>query len=299
MLAMIKLQGMLFLLLGIGVIARKTNVLTKDGRKSLSALVINVILPFNIVNSFRIEWSYEIMKQSIMVLVVAIVAQIFYLVLSKLIFPGVENRKKVVLQYATICSNAGFMGNPIVEAVYGPQGLLYASIALIPLRVAMWSAGLSLFTKTDSKSVVKKLLLHPCIIAVYIGFALMFSQVTLPDFLSNTLKSVGGCNTAISMIVIGAILAEINLKDILDKHLAYYSVWRLILIPLIVFGVMTVLHIDPLVTGVTVLLAAMPAGSTTVLLADTYGADSAFASSCVFISTVFSLLTLPIISIIL
>ena len=299
MLEMIKLQGMLFLLLGIGVIARKRNIITEQGRKSLSNLVIHIILPCNIINSFRIERAMSILQQCGLVLAVAFVAQLFYLILSKCVFYGFPHNQKVVLQYATICSNAGFMGNPVVEAVYGAQGLLYASVALIPLRIAMWSAGLSLFTSTDRKNVVKKLIVHPCMIAVYIGFVLMFSQAELPAFLSNTLKSVGGCNTAVSMIVIGAILAEIDVKLIINPKLFYYSLWRLILIPCMVFGALSLFHVDALVTGVTVLLAAMPAGSTTAMLADTYGADSAFASACVFVSTVLSIITLPLISMLL
>lgn len=297
--AMLKFQSILLLLLCIGVIARKRNIITYDGRKSLSALVINVILPFNIINSFRIELSANILKQCAVVLAVAIVTQIFYILISKVLYTKFPDNKKPVLEYATICSNAGFMGNPIVEAIYGSQGLLYASIALIPLRVAMWSAGLSLFTKTDKKSVVKKLLTHPCIIAVYIGFALMITQVNLPTFIGDTIKIVSNCNTAISMIVIGAILAEIDVKQLIEKSLLYYSAWRLVLIPLIVFLALKCLKLDTMAIGVTVLLAAMPAGSTTVMLADTYGADSKYASSCVFVSTILSMLTLPIISAIL
>ncbi len=80
-----------------------------------------------------------------------------------------DDSKAIILKYATLVSNAGFMGLPIVESIYGQTGLLYASIALIPQRVFMWSAGLSLFAQTDYKNMIKKVAFHPCIIAVYIG----------------------------------------------------------------------------------------------------------------------------------
>lgn len=204
-----------------------------------------------------------------------------------------------MLRYGVICSNAGFLGNPIAESVFGSQGLLFASVALIPLRFAMWSSGLKLFTKTDGKSTAKKLLTHPCIIAVAVGFVLMLTQVKLPAFFLKALTGIGSCNTAVSMIVIGSILAEIRIKEILNKELFYFSVIRLIGIPLAVLGILKLFPIDNLVTGVIVLLSAMPAGSTTVMLAEKYDGNAGFASSCVFLSTVLSLVTIPLISFLL
>lgn len=297
--AMCNLQAMLFLLLFVGAISRKLGIITAEGRKCLSGMVIKIILPFNILKSFCITWSYEILSKVIVVLAVAIIFQIMYVILSKILYRGIESDKRAILQYGTICSNAGFMGNPIVEAIYDSEGLLYTSIALIPLRVAMWSSGLSLFTKADKKTMVKKVALHPCMISVYIGFVIMLLQLKLPNFLMNCVTSIANCNTAVSMLVIGAILVDMNWRDIFDPYLFYYSGIRLIVIPLIVFGIMKLIGIDSMVTGVTVLLSAMPAGSTTVLLADTYGKNSKYASACVFLSTVLSLITLPLISTIL
>ncbi len=140
---------------------------------------------------------------------------------------------------------------------------------------------------------------HPCIIAVFIGFFLMLTQIKLPGFMLKTLSGIGSSNTAISMIVIGSILAEIHVKEILDKDLFYYSAIRLIAIPAFVLVILKLFGVDSLVTGVIVLLSAMPAGSTTVMLADKYGGNSRFASSCVFLSTVLSLITIPLASLFL
>lgn len=296
---MFHLQLMLFLFILIGIYVRKKEIVTVSSRKSLTDLVITIILPCNIINSFQVGLSKEILMKSAAILLIAFGAQFLYYFLSKVLYKRIPQEKSVVLQYATICSNAGFMGNPIVQAVYGSEGFLYASIALIPLRIFMWSSGLSLFTKTNHKTVIKNLVFHPCIIAVYIGFILMFSEITLPDFLNNSIKNVGNCNTALSMIVIGTILADINIKTVINKYLLYYSTLRLILIPLLVLIILNFLHVEPLLTGVTVLLAAMPAGSTTAMLAEKYGADSEFASKCVFLSTLLSILTLPFIGMIL
>ncbi len=297
--SMLDMQGTLFLLILAGIYARKKGIITGHNRKKFTDLIIEIILPCNIINSFLIDWSYEILMNCLTVFIAAIVTQILYVVLSKLLFKKSSKDRQAVLRYAIICSNAGFLGNPIVESVFGSQGLLFASVALIPLRFAMWSSGLSLFTVTNGKSTVKKLMTHPCIVAVYIGFFLMITQIHLPDFMLKTLSGIGGSNTAISMIVIGSILADIHVKEIACKELYYYSFIRLIAIPAGVFVMLKLFGADSLVTGVIVLLSAMPAGSTTVMLAEKYGGNSVFASSCVFLSTILSLVTIPFISLFL
>ena len=189
---------------------------------------------------------------------------------------------------------SGFLGNPITQGVFGNEGLLYASIAMIPVRIFLWSAGLSLYTKTDSKSVVKNLLTHPCVVAVFVGFGIMFLPFELPNFLVRTLNSVGGCTTAVSMMVIGAILADIDLGHIEWGLLGYYSFIRLIAIPAVVLAAMRLLGVHPLVGGVCTLLSGMPAASLTAVLAAKYGQNYAFASQVVFVSTLLSMITIPL-----
>lgn len=287
--AMLAIQGQLFLYILVGIYVQKKGILTSVNRRKITDLIIEVILPCNIITSFFREGSITILIKCLSVFLVAMLAQVGFILLSKLLFRKAPKDKQSVLRYAIICSNAGFLGNPIVEAVFGSQGLLYASVALIPLRFAMWSSGLSLFTKTDKKSTAKILITHPCIIAVFIGIAIMISPFALPMFVSKTISGIGGCNTAISMIVIGSILAEIQVRRLFDKVLLYYCAIRLIIIPITVFFVLNLFHVDSLITGVIVLLSAMPAGSTTVMLADKYKGDSKYATSCVFLSTLFSL----------
>lgn len=296
---MASLQLMLFALILVGVYARKRNIITTTSRKYLSDLLIGVILPCNIISSFDIALTDQLLAASAKVLVISFGAQLLYLLYSKILFRRIPQKQQMVLRYATICSNAGFLGLPIVGGIYGAEGMLYVSIALIPLRVFMWSSGLSLFTKTTTKAMVKTLLTHPCIIAVFIGFAVLFIPYDMPPFLKNTITSVGNCTTAVSMIIIGSILAEIQIKSVMNKAVLYFSFIRLIFIPLSVYAILKVMQVEPLLIGVSVLLAAMPAGSTTAILASKYDGDAEFASKTVFVSTVFSLITIPLIAVFL
>lgn len=292
---LLNLQGMLFLLVAAGVVLRKMGILPEGAKNILTDLVIYLILPCNIINSFFIEFNFDILKGFAIILTIASLIQVGCLILAKILYNREPEGRKKVLQYGTVCSNAGFMGNPIAEGVYGAEGLMYASIFLIPQRIVMWSAGVSYFTESpDRKTVVKKVLTHPCIIAVYIGLILMITRLPLPVFLQNTIRSIGGCTTTISMVLIGAILAEVEPGSILDRGIVKYALIRLFLLPLLVYLSCRVFHVTPLLSGVSVLLTGMPAGSTTAILAAKYDGDYIFATKCVVVTTLLSLVTIPL-----
>ncbi|MCH5343168.1 MAG: AEC family transporter [Acetatifactor sp.] len=297
---LISLQLRMFLIMSIGLLFRKKNWISGEGKKNLTDLVIYLILPCNIVKSFMIEFDENTLQNFGVVFLVSVLIQVVCAVFAKLFYDRMMPEHRKVLQYATVASNAGFLGNPVAEGVFGSMGLALASVYLIPQRIIMWSAGVSYFTEgTDRKSVFKRVITHPCIIAVAVGLIFMLTQVKLPSFLDSALKDIGNCNTAMSMLVIGTILADVKPKDMLERSIFLFSGLRLLLIPLLVYGGCVLLHIDSLVTGVSVLLAAMPAASTTAILAAKYEGDAAYASKCVVTTTVLSLLTTPVWSIVL
>lgn len=293
--SLINLQGMLFLLVAAGVILRKLGILPDSAKQVLTDLVIDLILPCNIISSFLIEFNMDILKGFAAILLIATLIQFGCLIIANTFYNKEPDRRKKVLQYGTVCSNAGFMGNPIAEGVYGAEGLMYASIFLVPQRIVMWSAGVSYFTESpDRKTVVKKVLTHPCIVAVYIGLFFMVTQISMPVFLENTIRNVGGCTTAVSMILIGTILAEVKAGSIFDKGIMKYTLIRLFFIPFLVFICCRFFPVRPMISGVSVLLTGMPAGSTTAILAAKYDGDYIFATKCVVVTTLLSLVTIPL-----
>lgn len=297
---LIDLQLTMFAMIAVGLLLRKIQIIGAEGQKNLTDMVIYVVLPCNIVKSFMIEFSYKILYTFAGVLIISVIIQIFCTVLGHVLYNKMDLRQKKCLQYATICSNAGFLGNPIAQGVFGTMGLTLASIYLIPQRIVMWSAGISVFTEApDKKTLFKRVLTHPCIIACNVGILLMLLQIRLPGFLTDSIQTISNCNTALSMMVIGMILAEVNFKTLVDWKIIYFTVIRLILIPIAVYIPCVLFHLDSLVTGVCVLLAAMPAGATTSILASKYNGDAIFATKCVVFSTLASLLTTPIWSILL
>ena len=285
--AVINLQLVMFALFICGFILTRKGVINSERRKGMSDLLIDLFLPANIICAFLTGISRDVFAEAFQVLVIALGIQIISYLLGLVLYRKEVNGRRMVLRYATICSNAGFMGNPVVEGIYGSQGLLYASVYL------------SCFTVASPKDIVKKLVHHPCIIAVVIGMALMPFPDVVPSFLLQTMQSCSKCVLPVSMIVIGSILSEADIRKMLKGSTLFYCVVRLLGIPAVTMVVCRLLGMGALVTGVCTILAGMPAGSTTAILAEKYDGDAKYASECVFLSTVLSLFTMPLLYMIL
>ena len=287
-------QTAMIILSLIGFLLARKGTLSPEFRRALTDLILNFILPCNIVKSFLIRFDRQVMTDCLDIFLVSCGAQVLCIALGHLLFSREAPGRREPLLYGTQVSNAGFLGSPIVEGLYGTQGLLYASVYLVPLRVLMWSLGIACFSGKTGKGVIRKLLTHPCILAVAIGLVLMLLQVSLPVWLMKPLEMVSSCNTALSLLVIGAVLGEPGTRQRVSKQVVIYCLVRLGAIPLAVLTVCLLLGLEPLVTQVAVVLAGMPAPLTTAMLAGQYKKDERFAVSLVFISTLVSMVTIPL-----
>ena len=287
---------MILILIIIGFGATKAGMITKNTRANMIDLVLYIILPCNIFSAFHKGTTPEILRQCFVTLLAAFGMQLLYIIINRVAYNKIPLERRIVFKYATIVNNAAFIGLPVIGTVFGPTGVLYGSVALIPMRVFMWTMGLALFTDMELKRRLKVLCTHPCIWAVILGLAYIFVPFELPVFLMDTIAAVSACTTVLPMLVIGSILSEVNPRDILDKDCLYYSLFRLIIIPAIMLGALMLLRVDPLVTGVMVLLAAMPSSTTSVMLAEKYGRDSNFAAKTIIVSTILSIISLPFVA---
>lgn len=289
------LQGMMFLLMGLGFFLRKRQIITPEGKKCLTDLIVDVILPCNIIHSFCVELKQELLVSCLQILLVSVALQILCMLIAALAYRRVPKRQRMSLQFGTVCSNASFLGNPVAEGLYGSMGLLYASIYTIPQRIVMWSVGVSYFTSAPNpKELVKKVATHPCILAVAVGLVLMVTGIRLPLFLDKSVTSLGGCTTAITMLYIGAVLADAGAEHMVNPTTLLFSVLRLIIIPAVVLLGCKAFSIDPTAAGVAVVLAAMPAGSLTAVLAAKHKGDEVFACQVVVLTTLLSMALLPV-----
>lgn len=294
------LQCTIFLLVAVGFFLKRKGMVGSEGQKFLTNLVILVVLPCNIVKAFCMEFSGNMGNDLLTVLLIAIAVQVLAVIYGKLVFRAEPEGRSKCLRYGTICSNAGFLGNPIAEGLYGPYGLLLASIFLIPVRVMMWTEGISIFSGIkDPKAAFKKSATHPCILACGIGIILLLTGFRFPVPIQSTITYLGACNTALSMLVIGMILGNMELKTFLDKTAWIYCMHRLVLLPLLCYIATGFLPISATVRGLVVILTAMPAGATTSILAAQYDMEPEFATKLVVCSTLLSLPSLAVWSMIL
>lgn len=293
--SLLNLQLMMFIEIAVGWLLKKKSIITDEGKKVITDLVIDLLLPCNIICAFYIPMDSTILVRGVQVLVISLLLQLFCSLVSATCYNRMEPGRRAVIQYATVCSNAGFLGNPVVEGLYGSLGLLYASIFLIPQRIVMWSAGVSYFAKSPSKrEVIKKVITHPCIVAVGIGMVLMFTQIQMPGFLYKTVSGLGSCTTAMTMLLIGTIMAGADWKTLICKTNVWFAAVRLIGIPAVVFVCCLLAKVDVTATGVCTVLAAMPAGTTTAILAAKHHVEEEFAGKCVVFTTLLSMIAIPV-----
>lgn len=293
MMELLTLQGQLFLLLLTGAFFRKF-IVGENFQAGLTDVIIDLILPCNIVTSFLIEMSGELLRSTLSVLIVSTVNQVCCMILAAFLFRGCKKENQPAMKYGLLCSNAGFLGTPVAEGIWGDKGVLLAAVFLVPQRIFMWTAGVGFFQEGKGKHGIKKILKNPCIDAVIIGLILMLTQFRLPAVLDRTVTAFSRCNTGMSMFLIGMIASGIKPRDFMNGEILYLSAVRLLILPLTVLLSCHALRTNDLTTGVSVILTAMPVGATTAVLAAKYGRDPEFAASCVAASTALSLIAIPL-----
>lgn len=170
---MVDVQTVLFIYMAVGFFCRKKGIFNDAARDKLTDFVVLITLPCMIFESFHMEFSLESLKQGGVAVLIATVMAAAALLLGKVLYNRFPYGEKSILQYGTLVTNSGFAGLPVVSGAYGDEGLFLGSLFIIPTRILMWSAGISLFTKADAKQAVRKVLLNPGIIAVEVGLVWM------------------------------------------------------------------------------------------------------------------------------
>lgn len=286
----------LFIILLVGMYSKKKGIVDEKVNKGLSELLLKVTLPSMIITSFNYDFSKEMLNNSIKLFLYSVLIHIILFLVSLILFRGYSKEKKSVLSFITIFSNSGFMGYPILQSIYGKIGVFYGAIFNMVFNIFLWTVGVMLFTGfTDLKKNIKNIF-NPGFISVFIGMIIFIFSIKLPYAIDKAFSLIGAMTTPISMIVIGAMLADTKIKDIFSVPSVYYaSFLRLLIAPLITYGFLKLIGAEGIVFGVSVVIQAMPAAVMTGILAEKYGGDTILSSKAIFITTLFSILTIPII----
>lgn len=293
----------LFLLLLCGLIARKLNILDSSLTKGLSTLLIKLSLPALIISSMNMKFSPNLLKESGQILIISLAVYILSFFAAWIVSKVYKNDSDVgIYQFITVFSNVGFMGYPVVEAILGKEALFYTAIYNLPFNLLLFTIGIYYLSRQhDYKHPLNlKILLNPGIIAVLIGFTLFLLGNPLPTFINNTISMLGSITTPLSMLIVGSILTQVSVKKLFThKRLYVISIIRLIILPVVVLGLLSLFIDQHYLIAVPTIIAAMPAAANAAILSEEYGTNPEVASQGVFITTLLSIITIPFISLLL
>ena len=289
--AILRQTGILFLLLALGFLASKLGWLSRETRGGISNILLYIVTPCVIVQSFQYPSSAE--KWRAMGVEAAILAAFMLLGLAAglLVFRKEGGARRATATFGTAMGNVGFMGVPVIGALVGDEGMLYVSVAMAVFNAICWTVGVRVFDKKAFQP--KVLATSPVLYSVAIGLLMFLFQWRLPALIDGVTEMVAAVATPLSMMVVGAILAESPAGAILKDRTAVLSAAaRLILIPLLALGTCTLVGIRGEMRMILVLISGMPSATNTVLLSLVFHGDEELGSRMVVLST---LLYLPVV----
>lgn len=292
----LRLQCSLLVMILMGIVGKKTGIITEGVSDGLSKMMINLILPCSVFSAFLEDIPEDILKSSLMIILITIAVHLLYMLVGTLLYRKKPTAQQPVLRFAILCPSGNFMGMPVIGGIYGAEGILLLSVALLPARIFILSIGIAYFVAEKSSGWMKRLLNSPPLWAVVLGLAVVWLDIKLPVPLESAVSSLGNCTTPLSMILIGCVISDLKLEMFRSKEIWKLCFWRLLGMPLIVLALLKLAGMtQATVVGVTVILAALPAGAMTVMFTKEYRKDNNLAAACVIASTLLSVLTIPLI----
>lgn len=286
----------LFLLMAVGYFLQKKNLAGENASKVLSNLEVNIFSPCLTLVTFTRNFSLDVLVEKLSLMGLSVVILLLFTIpfsriLSKRI--GRSQKERAVYSYSLCFSNAGYLGAPIIRAVFGEEALMNMLIFCFPIDLAISSYGMYTLLPENKHSL--KTLLKPITVAPVIAVTLIAMNIELPEILKTVLQSCANCMAPVAMILTGIVLGRQPLKGILSNGRAYIaSSLRLIVIPLLVASVLYILDIRGEMLIIAASVLAMPLGLNSVIFAEAFGGDATSGSQATFISNVLGMFTIPV-----
>lgn len=286
---------MLILML-IGALSAKTGLISASANKDLSKFVLQVVNPVVIFMSYQTELKAELVKKLLLTFALSALAMAVMLVGAYLFIRPREGSNTEIERFSSIYSNCGFMGIPLVNAMFGMEGVFCLTAFITVFNLTVWTHGVILITgEKDVKSVLK-VLRSPMMIAIAVGLLAFFLKIRLPEIPSKALGYISELNTPLAMVVSGVTISQTSFAGIVKKTGVYRVCFsKLILLPFILIVIFSLLPIDEQVRMTVLVAAAAPPAAMCTLLCIRSGKDSLYASEIFTAGTILSVITLPIV----
>lgn len=299
---------LMFLMIIPGFLMRKTKLADGSLAKGFSNTILYATQPALIIGSFIREYDPQIMQRAAAVFLFSFIAHLLFYIIARQCFKKAPEAHRRVLQFALIFSNAGYMGIPLIQAWLGSEYVMYSSVYCIWFNVFTWSLGALIYTEDKKHISLKSVLVNPASIPTYIGvliFVLSLSRY-IPGPVTQVMTALGNTVAPLAMMMIGLRLAEVRFKSVFtDRRLMPYLALRHFLLPFAVWAIMRLLmlagvgFVDMDVMKVVLVSAATPAAAATGIFAERFGGDGAYASKIVAVSTIVSVITIPMVALLL
>lgn len=296
----------LAIIIGIGFFSFKFGYLASDIKTAISRIVVRITLPVLVISTLtKLTITPELMKNAIFIAITAVCA-IAVLYITGVLISKIFKLNKitgVVHSIMTAFGNVIFLGYPLIQALYGETGLFYAACYAFVNDALVWTFALYKLAKYGNNNVGKmswKKCISPPTVSFAVSILMMVFGLKVPGVFGQVFDTVGSMTTPLSMLFIGATLATVDIKGIV-KRLAIMPAFliKMIIAPVLLMFLLTYIPVDFVAKCVVILQVAMPSQTIMAIMSQEYGADTTYAAEVIFITTLLSLVTLPIVYILI
>lgn len=286
----------------VGFACMRKKIIDQHVVAGISAILINIAMPALILISMQKPFSFSLFYDAALFLFVSLALYLACIALGLLICKLLKSSpsESSIWLFTIAFPNAGFMGIPLSNALYGQESLFFVSMNVLAFNFLVFTVGILFIQPNREQFRIRALLFKPPIVATAVGLLFFILSFSFPASLYNAVEMLGNLTTPLSMIIVGAQLSEIKFTEIFtDRKLYLISFIRLLAIPAIVYIICGGILPNRMLINVMVLLFAMPAAATVTALATQYNANFSLASKTVFVTTVLSAITIPIVALLL
>jgi len=285
--------SIMYVLMAIGFIVYRKELINEEGTKQISNLLVWVINPLIMLTRYQMEFSMIKLKELGISFIVSLVAMVIGFIIGEVIFKKHQRIDKFAIGFA----NAGFIGIPLVTSIMGIEKVFYLSAYLVCFNILSYTYGIYMVSRNKSLITIKSVLLNPGILSVALGILIFISPIKLPSILYNAFNLVGNTNTPIAMILLGTYMAKSKIITLFNDKRAYFVAFiKLIVIPFVILILFKLLpsSLDE-IKKVVLIAMSTPVGLTVPMFSQMYGGDYEYGAKLVGLSTLLSLVTIPLI----
>lgn len=289
----------LFIMIGIGAILNKVHIMNEDFNQRLTKILLNVTMPCMILSSIYNGAPRKPLGDVLTVFIVAFAMYVILPIISFILikFTCVPLPMQGLYMFMFIYSNVGFMGFPIINAIYGNGAIFYTAIFNIMFNLSIFTLGIILvnYGTLNKAKLTPKKLLSPGILVAVLTVILYLTNCPMPEMVTSVISSVGNTTTPLAMIMIGSTLATIDTKSLFsDRRIYPYSIIKQFILPLLLWPLVHHFIQNPMIQGITLIMLMVPTANTIVLFATEYKNDEKLAAKLVFFTTLLSIVSIPL-----